>query len=81
MGIVVRGLEASDRAQWEPLWDGYNVFYDRPDFPAEITDVTWSRFLDPSEPIHAAVAELDGRIVGIVHFLYHRSTTMIADVC
>jgi len=81
MGIIVRPLKAADRAQWEPLWEGYNRFYDRPRFPAEITDVTWSRFLDPAEPMHAAVAELDGRIVGIVHYLYHRSTTMIEDVC
>ena len=81
MGIVVRPLEASDREQWQPLWDGYNLFYDRPAFPADITNVTWARFLDPSEPMHAAVAELDGRIVGLVHYLYHRSTTMIEDVC
>ncbi|HEY8433142.1 MAG TPA: GNAT family N-acetyltransferase [Sphingomicrobium sp.] len=81
MGIAVRALEASDREQWEPLWDGYNLFYDRPHFPSAITEVSWARFLDPSEPMHAAVAELDGRIVGLVHYLYHRSTTMIEDVC
>ncbi|HEY5336850.1 MAG TPA: GNAT family N-acetyltransferase, partial [Rhizomicrobium sp.] len=36
---------------------------------------------DPYEPIHILVAELDGRIVGIVHYLYHRSTSMIEPVC
>src|SRR3569832_2001733 len=81
MGMIVRAVTAADREQWEPLWDGYNIFYDRPDLPGEITDVTWSRFLDPSEPMFAAVAELDGKIVGLVHYLYHRSTTMIDDVC
>ena len=81
MGISVRPIRASDREQWAPLWDGYNLFYERPNFPGEITDATWGRFLDPSEPVHAAVAELDGRIVGLVHYLYHRNTTMIEDVC
>jgi GNAT superfamily N-acetyltransferase len=81
MGMTVRPLSADDRQQWQPLWDGYNLFYERPNLPAEITETAWARFLDPAEPMHAAVAELDGRIVGIVHYLYHRSTTSVEDVC
>ena len=81
MSIVIRELRAADREQWQPLWDGYNLFYERPNLPAEITEAAWARFLDPSEPMHAAVAELDGKIVGIVHFLYHRSTTSVELVC
>jgi len=67
--------------QWQPLWDDYNLFYERPEFPQEITDVTWARFFDPSEPVFAAVAERDGRLVGLVHYLFHRSTTMVEDAC
>jgi GNAT superfamily N-acetyltransferase len=47
----------------------------------DITRVTWQRFLDPTEPVHALVAEQAGRIVGLVHFLYHRSTSQIAMSC
>lgn len=79
--MIVRPLSAEDRRQWQPLWDGYNLFYDRPNLAAEITESAWARFLDPGERMHAAVAELDGRIVGIVHYLYHRSTTSVEDVC
>lgn len=79
--MIVRPLRAPDREQWQPLWDGYNLFYERPHFPSDITEVTWSRFLDPREPMFAAVAELDGKMVGLVHYLYHRSTTTIEDVC
>jgi GNAT superfamily N-acetyltransferase len=79
--MIVRPLRAGDREQWEPLWAGYNLFYERPDFPAEITQVTWTRLLDPADPMHSAIAELDGRIAGIVHYLYHRSTTTVEDVC
>jgi GNAT superfamily N-acetyltransferase len=66
------------------LWDGYNAFYGRAGptaLPAEITRATWTRFFDPDEPVHALVAELDGELVGLVHFLYHRSTTSIGPVC
>lgn len=81
MAISIRELEPADREQWQPLWDGYNLFYERPNLPREITEAAWARFLDPSEPMHAAVAELDGKIVGIVHYLYHRSTTSVELVC
>lgn len=79
--MIVRQACADDRSQWEPLWDGYNLFYERPNLPGGITETSWARFLDPDEPMHAAVAELDGELVGIVHYLFHRSTTSIGDVC
>lgn len=78
---TIRPIEPRDREQWEPLWAGYNLFYQRPDFPREITEVTWRRFFDPDEPVFGAVAESEGRVVGLVHYLFHRSTTTVEDVC
>jgi GNAT superfamily N-acetyltransferase len=78
--MIVRSLRPDDREQWQPLWDGYNLFYERV-LPGEITEVTWARFFDADEPVFAAVAERDGEVVGLVHYLYHRNTTMIEDVC
>jgi len=79
--MIIRALREDDRREWQPLWDGYNLFYERPDFPNEITEATWARFFDTAEPMFAAVAELDGKVVGLVHYLYHRSTTTIEPVC
>ena len=82
--ILVRSLNAGDRAAWEPLWAGYNAFYERVGPTAvspEQTSLTFSRFLDPAEPMHAFVAELDGRLVGLTHYLFHRNTTMDAHIC
>lgn len=79
-----RPIERRDYAGWRPLWDGYNTFYGRhgpASLPEEITEATWERFFSPLEPVHCIVAEMDGAIVGIVHFLYHRSTTRLNDVC
>jgi GNAT superfamily N-acetyltransferase len=83
-GLTIRALGASDRPRWQVLWDGYNAFYGRADataLPAEVTEVLWARLFDPAEPVHAQVAEHDGRVVGLVHYLFHRSTTMIAPIC
>jgi GNAT superfamily N-acetyltransferase len=81
MGTIIRPLRPEDREQWQLLWDGYNLFYERPNLPREITEATWDRFFDPGEPMFAAVAELDGKLVGLVHYLYHRSTTSVELVC
>lgn len=80
----IRSITRQDYADWRPLWDGYNAFYGRsgPTALAEqITSTTWERFFSASEPVHALVAEDDGRIVGIAHYLFHRSTTRLHDVC
>jgi GNAT superfamily N-acetyltransferase len=82
--LLVRPVARSDYAQWLPLWDGYNTFYGRSGETAlapEITQMTWVRFFDAYEPVHALVAESRGRLVGLAHYLFHRSTTTIAPVC
>ncbi len=66
------------------LWDGYNAFYGRSGATAldpEITPITWARFFDPAEPVHALVAEADGALLGLTHYLFHRSTTAIGLTC
>lgn len=81
---LVRAVAAADFAEWLPLWEGYNAFYGRAGpsaLPAEITRTTWLRFLDPAEPVHALVAEAGGRLVGLAHYLFHRSTIRIEPVC
>ena len=80
----VRPVRQADYAQWRALWDGYNAFYGRAGataLPEDITRSTWERFARSGEPIHALVAEDGGRLVGLAHYLFHRSTTRLADVC
>jgi GNAT superfamily N-acetyltransferase len=78
--LTVRPVAPTDFAQWEALWEGYNTFYERT-VPGEITRVTWSRFFDAYEPVHAMVAEKDARLLGLVHYLFHRSTDLIGPTC
>jgi GNAT superfamily N-acetyltransferase len=78
--LIVRPVAQGDFAQWAPLWEGYNRFYQRT-LPAEITEMTWTRFFDAYEPVHALVAERDGKLRGLVHYIFHRNTTMIGPTC
>jgi GNAT superfamily N-acetyltransferase len=82
--ITVRPVQRSDFAAWLSLWDGYNAFYERSGptaLPFEITNMTWSRFFDGYEPMHALVAEQDGTIIGLAHYLFHRNTSAIGPNC
>ena len=82
--VIVRPVQEGDHAAWMPLWDGYNAFYGRHGataLPAEITRTTWERFFDPREPVFALVAESEGKLLGLTHYLFHRSTTRIELPC
>lgn len=82
--LRIRAIERADYDGWRPLWDGYNAFYGRVGaaaLPEKITAATWERFFTPAEPVRALVAVQQGRIVGLAHYLFHRSTTRAADVC
>jgi GNAT superfamily N-acetyltransferase len=82
--ITVRTIYRQDFDAWKPLWDGYNAFYGRAGataLPDDITRMTWSRFFDAYEPVHALVAESEGQMLGLAHYLFHRSTIQVEPVC
>ena len=80
----VRPVTAADFPRWLPLWQGYNIFYGRvgaASLPEEVTRATWARFLDSAEPVHALVAESEGQLLGLAHYLFHRSTLSLTPIC
>ena len=78
--MKIRAVEADDFSAWLPLWESYNTFYKRT-VPTEVTRKTWERFLAAGEPLHALVAEENGQILGLAHFLFHRNTSLLNDIC
>jgi len=76
--ISIGKLVPADRGDWEILFTGYNAFYERT-LPSERYDLAWTAFQEDTR-MHALGAKLDGRLVGITHFLRHASTTT-PDVC
>src|SRR5450432_29392 len=84
MNLIIMQIARTDYDQWLPLWAGYNAFYGRSGATAladEITRITWDRFFNESEPVHALVAEMNGKLFGLTHYIFHRSTTAINPVC
>ena len=78
--IITRRVGLDERVAWEPLWKGYKTFYEVA-LSDEITTTTWSRLHDPAEPMFVLGAYLGGKLVGIVHSLYHRSCWTIGNYC
>ncbi|OIK43842.1 GNAT family N-acetyltransferase [Citrobacter portucalensis] len=78
--VTIESAEQKDYASWLPLWINYQKFY-RTKISDEVTKLTWERFLTPSEPVYCAVAKYDGKIVGLVHYLFHRSTWAESNYC
>ncbi|WP_448700696.1 GNAT family N-acetyltransferase [Mucilaginibacter sp. AW1-3] len=84
INFTVRPATRADYDQWLPLWEGYNKFYGRFGETAlapEITQMTWSRFFDAYEPMHALVAESEGKLLGLTHYIFHRSCISIGPTC
>ncbi len=77
--IIIRAINPEDRAAWEPLWLGYQRFY-QVDLTA-VTDTIFARFFDGLEPVHALVAEQGGELLGFTHYLFHRSTWLAGPTC
>ena len=82
--ITVRAVAPGDYDAWRPLWDDYNAFYERTGptaLPEEVTQTTWRRFFDSGEPVNCIVAERAGKVVGLCHYIFHRSTSRIELSC
>lgn len=81
MSFAIRQLAAEDRGQWETLWDGYVAFY-QSTIPSTVTDLTWSRLLDPEAPILGfCAARPDNTLLGIAHYLFHQVTWSAGPRC
>jgi len=82
--VSVRAVSRQDYDQWLPLWEGYNAFYGRSGetaLSADVIRMTWDRFFDVSEPVRGLVAEHDGQLLGLAHYLFHRNTIAIEPTC
>lgn len=84
--LLIQPLSAADRKDWAPLWQGYQAFY-RTRMSDEVVETTWARLLDPAEPVHGALARAGtggggaGAALGLVHWVFHRSTWTSGDYC
>lgn len=78
--LLIRPIGPDERAAWEPLWSGYLTFYDSV-LPQQATDIAWQRMHDPAEPMHGLGAYAGDTLIGIAHYLFHRSFWTVGDYC
>ncbi|MBX9930396.1 MAG: GNAT family N-acetyltransferase [Methylobacterium sp.] len=78
--LVIRPVRTDEREPWEGLWSDYLDFY-RASIGPEVRDATWARLHDPLVPLHALVAEVEGRLVGLTHYVYHASAWTVGPYC
>lgn len=69
--IEIGPLRPGDRAAWDVLARGYKAFYSESE-PDEAYEQTWQRLAAGTE-LFGLGARLDGRLVGIAHYLFHLS--------
>ena len=78
---AIRPLRPEDKADWRRLWTGYLQFY-QTSVPDAVYDSTFARLLgDDAQDFSALVAEVDGRLMGLTHYLFHRHAWKIENVC
>ena len=75
MGVTIRELQSADRAGWEPLFRGYLDFY-KASLSDDVIDETWMRLLSDEPQYHDGLCAIDdnGKLIGLAHILFHRST-------
>ena len=81
MTLTIRPLLATDQAAWRRLWTAYLAFYDTV-LPEVIFQTHFARLLgkDPQD-YHGLVADIDGNLVGLTHYVFHRHGWTIGNTC
>lgn len=79
--LTVRPLKESDHAEWRRLWTAYLDFYETR-LPEDVYATTWQRLFTEAEfEPKGFIATLDGKAVGLTHYLYHRSGWSLVNNC
>lgn len=79
--ITIRPLAKTDEAEWRRLWTDYLTFY-KTSVPEEVYATTWNRLFDDGEyEPNGLIAEVDGKPVGLVHYMLHRTCWTVGNNC
>ncbi len=79
--VSIRALSAEDRPAWQRLWTDYLTFYES-SVSEVVYDTTFARLLGPDPQDYSClVAELEGELVGLTHYLFHRHNWRVENVC
>jgi len=77
---AIRELNEIDKEDWLLLWRSYIDFY-KTSVPESQYERTWTRLLDNDHNLFALVAEIDGKVSGLVHYTFQASTWAPNNFC
>lgn len=79
--LIIRPIEAKDETEWRRLWTAYLEFYEKT-VPEEVYEETFRRLIGEGEfEPNGFLALKNGKAVGVVHYIQHRSCWMTQNVC
>lgn len=79
--VTIRALRADDRCNWAEMWRDYLAFYETT-VPDEVYDSTFARLIgDDPQDFSCFIAEQDGQVVGLTHYLFHRHAWTLENTC
>lgn len=81
MTVAITAIEPSDQAEWRRLWTAYLEFYDTQVVEA-VYETTFGRLCSAQDgEFSGFIARLNGRAVGIAHYLFHRHCWRVENAC
>ena len=79
--IMIRPIQPADKPAWRELWTAYLEFYES-SVPDAVYDATFERLCAASHPKqNGLIALVQGRPVGLVHYIYHPHNWRLDEVC
>ena len=79
MSILIRPITQSDKARWLELFKEYIIFY-KSNLSDQQLELTWQR-IHSDFNIKGLLAEKNGQIVGLAHYIFRPSTWEVEDFC
>ena len=80
-GLKIHPLKAEDQTEWRRLWTAYLDFYET-SVTEEVYRISFKRLLSGAAgEYQCLLAEFDGQLVGLTHFLFHRFMWSVEDTC
>ncbi|AXC51283.1 GNAT family N-acetyltransferase [Paracoccus suum] len=83
MSVTIRPVEAADKAEWQRLFEGYQLYYERPDLPQEFYDTAFARLMarDPRDFAGLVAVGDEGHLLGLTHYVFHPHMWRPEGVC
>lgn len=81
MTLEIRPIAKADEREWRRLWKDYLAFYET-EVSEEVYAITFERLLGsyPND-FNGLLAVIDGKPVGLTHYLFHRHAWKVENVC